>query len=98
MTRLPVPGSDDDVWGVILNAFLSVSLDSVGQIRDGVVAESMLDTGVRSKLDVATDNESALGDLDGRLTILENRTMTSVVIDPVSTAGLADGTLIAYTS
>lgn len=42
MTRLPVPGSDDDKWGSILNDFLSVEhqVDGMLKIRtDGTLSE-----------------------------------------------------------
>ncbi|MEO8785171.1 MAG: SGNH/GDSL hydrolase family protein, partial [Candidatus Saccharimonadales bacterium] len=36
--RLPIPGSDDDTWGSILNGFLGVSLDSAGNLLTGAVS------------------------------------------------------------
>lgn len=53
MARLPVPGSDDGLWGEVLNEFLSqahttsgqLKPDSVGasQLQDGAVAAAMSD-------------------------------------------------------
>ncbi len=41
-TRLPEPGSDDGVWGDILNDFLGVSHDSDGTLSSGVVGTNVL--------------------------------------------------------
>jgi hypothetical protein len=38
VARLPIPGADDGVWGTILNAFLSVSLNSDGTLKDDALA------------------------------------------------------------
>lgn len=35
MTRLPVPGSDDNVWGDLLNDFLSVEFNPDGTLKSG---------------------------------------------------------------
>jgi hypothetical protein len=40
MARLPVLGSDEGVWGQILNDFLSVSHDSNGALKGGAVADA----------------------------------------------------------
>jgi hypothetical protein len=41
MSRLPTPGSDDDIWGNILNDFLSVELNKDGTLkRAGDIAEA----------------------------------------------------------
>jgi hypothetical protein len=44
MARLPQPGSDDNTWGDILNAYLSVSLDTNGVLKDGIVSTTKLST------------------------------------------------------
>jgi hypothetical protein len=44
MTRLPVPGSDDGTWGVLLNEYLSASHNSTGTLKDGIVANAQLAT------------------------------------------------------
>ena len=46
MARLPNPGSDDDVWGDILNEYLSVSLNSDGTIKPGAVSGKANDADV----------------------------------------------------
>lgn len=38
VARLPQPGSDDGLWGSILNDFLSVSLNSDGTLKSSAVA------------------------------------------------------------
>jgi len=40
MSRLPTPGGDDGDWGVILNDYLSVSLDADGSLKTEAVAEA----------------------------------------------------------
>ena len=40
MARLPVPGSDDETWGSILNDFLSQSLNTDGTIKPSSTASS----------------------------------------------------------
>jgi hypothetical protein len=38
MSRLPQPGGDDNTWGAILNDYLAVSLDSLGNLKAAAVA------------------------------------------------------------
>lgn len=40
MSRLPIPGSDDGVWGTILNDFLSISLNSDGSLQTDAVKQA----------------------------------------------------------
>ena len=65
MARLPVPGSDDGIWGRVLNDFLSVELDVDGTLKPsgsigakytkpgGGIPESDLSSAVQTKLDDA---------------------------------------------
>jgi hypothetical protein len=39
--RLPVPGSDDDTWGTILNGFLEVSLNGDGTLNSSAVSTTL---------------------------------------------------------
>lgn len=51
MSRLPRPGSDDDIWGDILNDFLSVSLNPDGTLKaagDIADAKGKADSAVQS--------------------------------------------------
>jgi len=58
MTRLPTPGSDEGTWGTVLNAFLLISHNADGTLRDGVVSASNLDTSVQTKLNAAATSAS----------------------------------------
>src|ERR1039458_5748974 len=42
MSRLPIPGQDDDVWGQILNDYLGVSLAPGGTLNNNVVGTNQL--------------------------------------------------------
>lgn len=42
MARLPTPGGDNDVWGTILNDYLSVSHNSDGTLKVSVTDASKL--------------------------------------------------------
>lgn len=44
MSRLPRPGSDDDIWGDLLNDYLSVSLNADGTLK----ASPKIDTAIQS--------------------------------------------------
>lgn len=39
MARLPIPGSDDNTWGNILNTYLQVSLNSDGTLKTVPVSQ-----------------------------------------------------------
>lgn len=39
-SRLPVPGSDNGTWGIILNDYLSVSLDANGNIQPSAITQA----------------------------------------------------------
>jgi hypothetical protein len=66
MPRLPIPGSDDNVWGSVLNDFLNQVHDSQGQlkantvgtsqIQDNAITSDQLDTGAITKADVGLGN------------------------------------------
>jgi hypothetical protein len=40
MARLPVPGSDNDDWGTVLNDYLRVSLNADGTLKTSAVNAS----------------------------------------------------------
>ncbi len=42
MPRLPVPGSDENTWGQILNDFLTIAHDSDGTVKAGAIDTSAL--------------------------------------------------------
>lgn len=83
MSRLPVPGDDDGVWGEVLNDYLLQTHDSAGKLKPDSVATSNLQNGsvdstklsspvvnslVRANAAVLTVN-GALPDASGNLTI-----------------------------
>lgn len=45
MARLPQPGGDDNVWGAVLNDFLSTSHNTDGTLKNGVVHSDTLTAG-----------------------------------------------------
>ena len=49
MSRLPVPGSDDNVWGAILNDFLVVSHNGDGTLQTGAVQQAGAVTSVNGR-------------------------------------------------
>ena len=42
MSRLPIPGADNDSWGQVLNDFLSVSHDSDGTVKPAAITTTSL--------------------------------------------------------
>ncbi|HSW99666.1 MAG TPA: hypothetical protein VLH38_01375 [Patescibacteria group bacterium] len=42
MPRLPVPGSDNNTWGAVLNEYLSQALDSSGNLKAGSVGPAQI--------------------------------------------------------
>jgi Pectate lyase superfamily protein len=61
MTRLPQPGSDDDTWGDILNAYLDISHNSDGTLRSDVVGTNQIQNNAvtNAKLDGPTQTTIA---------------------------------------
>lgn len=84
MSRLPVPGSDDDVWGDILNDYLSVAHNPDGTHKDSGTPDATTTT--KGKIQLA-------GDLSGTASIptvpgLASKASTST---QVATAGSLTG-------
>ena len=46
MSRLPTTGGDTDIWGDVLNDYLSVSLDTDGTIRPSALAGKANDSAI----------------------------------------------------
>lgn len=42
MARLPVPGSDDGVWGTVLNEYLGVAHEGDGTLKSGISADKIV--------------------------------------------------------
>jgi hypothetical protein len=70
MARLPVPGSDENTWGDILNDYLSQSLNSDGTLKDGVVSDSAVSGSIaQSKIqNLTSDLSNKVDTTDSRLT------------------------------
>lgn len=58
MARLPVPGSDDNIWGLILNEYLSVAHREDGKIRGSAPVVNIADFGAIG--DGVTDDTEAI--------------------------------------
>jgi hypothetical protein len=88
MARLPQPGSDNGVWGDILNEYLLQALKPDGtikdnavsatQIQDGTITETLLDANVQNKLNAAGSGNVA----DGTITTakLQDGAVTDVKV------------------
>jgi hypothetical protein len=70
MSRLPITGQDDGTWGDILNAYLSVSLNSDGTLKDGALGPVSGDLSgtypsltVKAVNGVSVSGTAALGDV-----------------------------------
>lgn len=71
MARLPVPGSDNGTWGDVLNDYLAVAHDTVGNLKanavsssvlqDDSISEAKLNTGSGSNGQVLTKNNAVTG-------------------------------------
>lgn len=92
MSRLPVVGSDDDVWGSILNDYLSVSLNGDGSLQETAVAQ----TGAYFKptsgiplTDLAASTQSLINSVTSKYTFPAEGIPTS----DLSSAAQADLTL-----
>ena len=48
MSRLPVPGSDDGVWGQILNDFLLAAHQADGTLKHGSINNELIENGAIS--------------------------------------------------
>ncbi len=75
MARLPVLGSDDGIWGQVLNDFLSTSLASDGTLKDSAVA----DAGAATDANVVHNT--------GTETVAGTKTFSSAPIVPTPTLG-----------
>lgn len=87
MARLPQPGADDGTWGDLLNDYLSVSLDTGGELKtdsvftnavqDNAISDAKVASGIaQSKItNLTTDlsaHQAALDSLDTRTDTLES--------------------------
>lgn len=74
MARLPQPGSDDGVWGAILNDFLTASHNEDGTLKNAIVTKAVLAPAVRQAIDDKADGSSLSAvALSGSYTDLTNK-------------------------
>ncbi len=94
MSRLPVPGSDDDIWGNVLNDFLSVSMNVDGTLKEAETIASAVQT-VNGKAgptvtlapsDIGAALDSGAVHLAGAETITGVKTFTASPIVPTPTS------------
>ncbi|HSX06739.1 MAG TPA: hypothetical protein VLG92_03400 [Candidatus Saccharimonadia bacterium] len=93
MSRLPVPGSDDDIWGNVLNDFLSVSMNVDGTLKDAGTITSAVQT-VNGKpgpavslstSDIGAAVDASVVHLAGAETVAGVKTFTASPIVPTPT-------------
>lgn len=74
MSRLPTPGSDDGVWGTILNDYLGQAHNADGSLKSasvsgaisaGSISEAQLSSAVQTKLNTLAGDPAMGGDLSG---------------------------------
>lgn len=90
MARLPIPGSDNEVWGDVLNQFLRVELDSDGTLRRGdEITQAVSDaSSARTKADSAVQSvNSKVPNSSG-----------AVVLTAADISGVPDDNLIVHKS
>lgn len=68
MSRLPIPGSDIDTWGSLLNDYLSQTLDGQGFLKANSVGTSQIQANAITSTEIATNtltkNDVGLGNVD----------------------------------
>lgn len=97
MPRLPIPGSDEGVWGDILNEFLTVELNADGSLKkasdiaskyvkpSGGIPKTDLAASVQSSL-TAADNAASQSDLNDHTTAgSDAHSASAIAFTPFST-------------
>lgn len=61
MARLPIPGSDSNTWGIVLNDYLNQAHNADGTLKDGSVSSSAVNDGAlpQAKIQNLTSDLSA---------------------------------------
>lgn len=69
MARLPTPGADNDIWGNVLNEFLSESLSPDGTLKSGVVAAAQVQNGTITTPKLAGEVQATLASAMSEITL-----------------------------
>jgi len=67
MVRLPIPGSDAESWGEILNDYMLQSHNPDGTLKNGAVTEQSLSTQLQTKVNTAYNGVAPVTSVAGRL-------------------------------
>jgi parallel beta-helix repeat protein len=86
--RLPIPGSDDNTWGNILNMFLDVSHNSDGSLQQNAIEQAGAITAINSKAAVNGSVSLSASDV-GAVTLAETDSRYIAAGSPI-TALLTD--------
>ncbi|HSX05662.1 MAG TPA: glycosyl hydrolase family 28-related protein [Candidatus Saccharimonadales bacterium] len=91
MARLPTPGADDNVWGQLLNDFLSVELNTDGTLKRGAEISGAYQkpSGGIPKTDLDSSVQTSLGKADVAPTALSQ-------LSDVNTAGVANSQVLGF--
>ena len=79
MARLPVPGADDNVWGDVLNEYLSVAHNNDGTLKSSgvlLVASSTAPSDVQNVADYVCDGTSDEDEINTALTAASSSAQT----------------------
>ena len=77
MPRLPVPGSDDNTWGTVLNEFLEVEHNADGTHPDASTAnKGFIELATQNEVDTGADNSRAVVPSTLHNTLYNTQTLT----------------------
>ncbi len=99
MSRLPIPGEDNDTWGDVLNDFLTQAHDSSGVLKPNSVGSTQLQpsaitttniaTGSIARTDLDTATQTSLGKADTSIQSINGRIPASGAVS-LATSDLSD--------
>ncbi len=92
MSRLPTPGSDNGVWGDVLNDFLLVSHSSDGTLKSGSVGDTQISSISQSKVtsltaDLASKEATANKGVASGYASLDGSTKVPIAQVPTGSSG-----------
>lgn len=87
MTRLPVPGSDNGTWGILLNDFLDQSHATDGTLKANSVSRSALQAGAVTAADVGLGNVTNTADAAKPISTATQAALNTKVGSSTSTIG-----------